>query len=256
MKDSKNLKDFFVKIHSKIMQLLKLYLNDPTREENIHDLRICIRRIEAAYFILPNYCKTKKSEKYVRQLKKFFSLSSKIRDYDVILAKLNEFAYNQESKLMLTLMRNKLKQISKSIKIAENLSQLKELKIKFSKKSDGKFEKKTLFLIKKFRKHIPIVMKDESKVEELHSMRKTVKKMRYILELKEEEKNQESFKDIISHMKQLQKILGEIHDIDIFISYLRRKETTIKDLSEIITSEKTKRNVKYSVLVSALSKFK
>ena len=256
MKGSKKTPVFFQKVHSKAMRLLEVYLNDPINEENIHEIRICIRRIEAAYFILPNSCKTKKSEMYVKQLKKFFSLSNKIRDYDIILKKLNELQYNQESKLMLMLMRNKLKQISKLIKFAKNLSKLKEPKIKFSKKSSGKFEKKTLVLIKKFREYVPIVIEDELKVEELHSMRKTIKKIRYILELKEEENNQESFKDIISHMKQLQKILGEIHDIDIFVSYLLRKESIVRDLPIIIKSEKTERNVKYKVLVSALSSFK
>ena len=256
MKGSKNTSDFFQKAHSKTTKLLELYLNDPINEENIHDIRICIRRIESAYFILPNSCKTKKSEIYVKQLKRFFSISNKIRDYDIILKKLNELQYNQESKLMLTLMRNKLKQISKSIKFAKILSKLKEPKIKFSKKSSGKFEKKTLVLIKKFREYVPIVIEDELKVEELHSMRKTIKKIRYILELKEEEHNQESFKDIILQMKQLQKILGEIHDIDIFVSYLLRKETIARDLPEIIKSEKSKRNTKYKVLVSALSSFK
>lgn len=256
MKESKKASGFFQKAHSKATRLLELYLKDPLNEENIHDIRICIRRIEYAYLILPNSCKTKKSEIYVRKLKRFFSLSNKIRDYDIILKKLNELQYNQESKLMLTLMRNKLKQISKSIKFAKNLSKLKEPKIKFSKKSSGKFEKKTLVLIKKFREYVPIVIEDESKVEELHSMRKTIKKIRYILELKEEKHNQESFKDIISQMRQLQKILGEIHDIDIFVSYLSRKEAIARDLPEIIKSEKTKRNAKYKVLVSSLSSFK
>ena len=256
MKVSKGFPDFFQKTHSKVMLLLKLYLNEPIKEENIHDLRICIRRIESAYFILPNSCKTKKSEKYVRQLKRFFSLSNKIRDNDIILKKLNELEYYPESELMLVLMRNKLKKISKSIKFAENLSELKEPKVKVLKKPTRKFEKKTLILIKKFMEYIPIVSMDESKVEELHSMRKIIKKIRYILELKEEKQNQESFKEIISQMKQLQKILGEIHDSDIFVSYLQRKETTTKDLSEIITSEKTKRNAKYRILVSVLSSFK
>lgn len=240
--------DVFYKKLERVHQVLDEYLEDPS-EKNIHDVRTSIRRLESSYSIIPKSSQTKKSDKQIQQFKKFFSQNNKIRDYDIILEKLTESDYDPESKLVLTLTKKKLKKLSKAIVYAEKLSKLKTPKIKPSEKINKKFEKRIFTLIEDFQNYIPIVISNESNVDEIHAMRKTVKKLRYVLEL--EPKN--LFQNLIIKMKQLQKILGDIHDCDIFIWYFEKKTSEIPN---IIKLEKAKRRTIYQSLVSTLSSFK
>ena len=58
------------------------------------------------------------------------------------------------------------------------------------------------------------VLKDEAKTEELHSLRKEAKKLRYLLELADESPRG------LSVLTAWQDSLGAIHDLDVAISYL------------------------------------
>lgn len=240
--------DTFFKKLDRVHQVLEQYLEDPS-EKNIHDIRTSIRKLESAYSIIPKSRKTKKSDKLIRQFKKFFSQNNIIRDYDIILEKLKESNYDPESKLVLTLTKKKLKKLSKTIGYAEKLSNLKNPKIKANDKINSKFEKRISTLIEEFQNYIPIVISNESKVKELHAMRKTTKKLRYVLELDPNN----SFQNLVSKMKKLQKLLGDIHDCDIFIWYFEKKKNEIPNL---VKFEKTKRSNIYQNLVSTLSGFK
>ena len=239
---------FFVKLEN-VNKKLNSYLDEPN-EKNIHDIRTSIRRLDSIYSVIPNSSKTKTSDKLIKQFKTFFSLNSKIRDFDIILEKLIDYGHDPESKLVLSLKKKKLERLSKSIKVGTKLSNVKKPKIKLKTKIDSKFEKKVSSLIDDLNKHIPVVISDESKVCELHLLRKIVKKLRYTLELQNS-----SYENIISHMRELQKFLGDIHDCDIFIWYLQKRINKIPTASSIIDSEKIKRNGIYKKLVFTLSNF-
>lgn len=240
---------FFTKLE-RVNEVLEKYRNDPN-EENIHDIRTSIRRLEAAYSIFPKSSKTKTSAKLIKKLKFFFSLNNKIRDFDIILAKLQDSGYEPESKLVLTLTKNKLKRISKSLKYADNLANIKKPKIKENLKINSKFEKILLSLIQEFQNYVPIVIDDESKVEELHAMRKTIKKLRYILELN----SSDSYCNLILQMKKLQQFLGDIHDCDIFVWYFEKRINEFPEVLKIMENEKRKRSTIYQNLVSVLTGF-
>ena len=78
----------FEKIQEKFYQQLQDYIKKPS-DENIHDIRVAIRRLETAYKILPkNLRKKEKNTNYVKQVKTLFKLNAKIRDYDIICAKM------------------------------------------------------------------------------------------------------------------------------------------------------------------------
>ena len=143
--------DTFYKKYFENKGVLDSYLKNPS-EKNIHNIRISIRRLESIYMIFPKTSRTKISDKYIQHLKYFFSLNSKIRDYDVILKKLNEYGYDPESKLVLTLMKKKIRRIMKSVVFAKKISELNKPKIKY-KKINFKFEKKILSLIYDFKNH-------------------------------------------------------------------------------------------------------
>jgi CHAD domain-containing protein len=59
------------------------------------------------------------------------------------------------------------------------------------------------------------VVKDESMIEELHILRKEVKKLRYLLELVEESPQE------LPMLSKWQESLGAIHDLDIAMVYLQ-----------------------------------
>lgn len=240
---------FFKKLDN-ANQRMESYLDNPS-EENIHHMRTSIRRLESAYYVLPKSSKTKSSDKIIKQFKNFFSFNNKVRDYDIILDKLTGYGYDSESKLVLILQKKKLTRLSKAILLAEKISDAKKPKIKKSKKPSSKFEKKTLSLISDFKKFIPIVVEDESNVKELHSMRKIIKKLRYVLEL---EPNN-SYQNIIPNLKHLQNFLGDIHDCDIFIWYFQKIKNSEDNVTNMLNLEKTKRNKIYKTLVSSLSSF-
>ena len=240
---------FFIQLEN-VNKKLDSYLNNPN-EKNIHDVRTSIRRLDSAYSIIPNSCKTKTSDKQIKQFKTFFSVNSKIRDFDIILEKLDEYGYDPGSQLIQTLKKKKLERLSKSIKFGTKLSNTKKPKIKSKIKIESKLEKKVSSLIDDLNQYIPIVISDEFKVNELHKLRKIVKKLRYTFELKPNN----SYENIISYMRQLQKFLGDIHDCDIFIWHLQKRVNKIPKALDMINSEKIKRSEIYKKLVFTLSGF-
>ena len=80
----------FKKIIKTFTKKLDNYIKNPS-EDNIHDIRIAIRRMESVYRILPK--KNRKSEdvqNYVKQAKTLFKINTQIRDFDIIRAKLEK----------------------------------------------------------------------------------------------------------------------------------------------------------------------
>ncbi|MFZ1077819.1 MAG: CHAD domain-containing protein, partial [Nitrosotalea sp.] len=80
----------FKKIIKTFTKKLDDYIENPS-EDNIHDIRIAIRRMESVYRILPK--KNRKSEdvqNYVKQAKTLFKVNTQIRDFDIIRAKLEK----------------------------------------------------------------------------------------------------------------------------------------------------------------------
>ena len=66
------------------------YIKEPN-EENIHDIRKAIRRLEASYRSLPSKKVRKKRviREYAEYSKELFSINSQIRDFDIISEKLS-----------------------------------------------------------------------------------------------------------------------------------------------------------------------
>ncbi|HEY8110431.1 MAG TPA: CHAD domain-containing protein, partial [Candidatus Nitrosotenuis sp.] len=81
-------------------------------------------------------------------------------------------------------------------------------------------------------------------VEELHRLRKEYKKLRYILELTEDPESS----NFIKNLKQLQDILGSIHDSDITIDFLKKLPSKYK-IGEIIKKENDSRTQVYQKFV-------
>lgn len=220
-------------------------------EKQIHDLRTSIRRLEATYFILPNSCKRKKTDNFVSSYKSLFKKNSSIRDYDVINLKLLKHGLPKESNILKYIDKQKEKKVKNVLKSAQKISKLKHSSLKKidSDKFFPKYEKIILSLITKIQNSIPVVVSDESKVNELHSMRKTAKKLRYVLEID----LSGSYQHVIDSMKLFQDLLGEIHDSDITIEFLKKYSKKFPEFKKLIMSEQKIRSETYRKLSSSLS---
>ena len=69
------------------------YIKEPN-EENIHDIRKAVRRLEASYRSLPSKKVRNKRviREYVKYSKELFRINSQIRDFDIIGEKLSSDA--------------------------------------------------------------------------------------------------------------------------------------------------------------------
>src|ERR671923_1465505 len=80
---------------SRVSNRLDDYLKD-SNEKNIHDIRTAVRRLESSYKALPrNMEKKNKIKPYISNCKNLFRLNSKIRDYDIIIQKIQQYEQDQ-----------------------------------------------------------------------------------------------------------------------------------------------------------------
>jgi CHAD domain-containing protein len=225
------------------------YIKNPN-EENIHNIRTAIRRLQATYISLPKKLrKKKKVREFVIKSKELFRINSKIRDYDIISEKLSKDVQSSPQQQNIELLQKLLKSqrkrmLNKAKGIALELRKISVPKLRDSDISQNKLEKRFNSIANKFadriKKNFPIVVANSQKIRELHEMRKDCKKLRYLMELLPE--NESNSKNKISHMiKELEKVqnmLGIIHDYDTTIAYLRHqnRKRSIKTIIEKIAN--------------------
>lgn len=249
---------FFKKLEKRIENFcnkLNDYLKEPN-DKNIHDIRVSIRRLEVAFRILPRAARKKESiQNYTKQAKALFKLNAEIRDFDIICAKL-ESNYQQDAVDLVRLLKERREgRLKIANRLASKISNVQPPKIAqntIKKRKLNKRYRKILDEIElNIQKNSVIALMDEKKVEELHMLRKELKKLRYSLELyaKKEEL------DLLKNLKNIQDILGEIHDSDIIIDYLESLKQHSK-LSHIINSEIVERSKKYQMFVSTFKETK
>lgn len=217
------------------------YIKQPN-EENIHDIRKAIRRLEASYRSLPSKKVRKKRaiKEYTECSKKLFSINSEIRDLDIISEKLpsNEDHSQQDTirSIKELLSKQRKTKLDEAISFALELRKLHVPKLtKMVKISNKRSKKRFNKVISKYagniEHHLPIVVSDNKKINELHELRKDCKRLRYLLELlpdystgDQSGENKADISKLITVLEGVQDILGSIHDYDMMISYLRRRK--------------------------------
>ena len=246
----------FEKISDNFCQKLQDYIKNPN-DENIHDIRVGIRRLETAHRILPNKIRKKQGiTNYVKQAKVLFKLNAKIRDFDIICAKM-ESRYQDKTHDIVTAIKNaRFEKLRNANELALKILHLSIPKISADILNVSKLNKRFLEILDKItldiHKNTIISLGDENKIEELHMLRKDFKKLRYSLELVSDK---EKTVLVLKNLKAIQDILGEIHDSDIIIKYLRSIEHN-SQISGIVESEVLERKRKYDLFVSTFKKRK
>ena len=244
--------DNYIHNIQKVDKRLDEYIKDPD-EENIHDIRTAIRRLEASYSASPKQIRKKRIKKYVDNSKHLFKLNSEIRDFDIILEKLNKEGQMDKQQLVIlnkTIKRSKNRKLGKALSIAIELRKLNVPHLN----NDNNFYERGIMqkkLIKRYNnvvgkfvcrmeRNFPIVINNSEKIDELHEIRKDSKKLRYLLELvlsnKDRNKGNIDKSDLINKndhgdnhnvtfllekLEKIQDMLGNIHDYDITTAYLK-----------------------------------
>jgi CHAD domain-containing protein len=253
---------------------LDRYLENPT-EDNIHHMRTSLRRLQATYQSSPRQIRNKKKIKEFASVgKRLFKLNSSIRDIDIILEKLTKEGKMSEQQLEyyenpLVLDReNKLKEART---IAMDLRRIVVPSIYNKNKTEKNFEESSVKRLEKISRKLknrietrfPIVINDDSKITELHELRKDSKKLRYLIELVINKEKTDTSKEttnvdtnvlidnnnhkILEHLEKIQGILGNIHDYDIAIDYLRQHQSSNNPLiTNTITNIINVRKIKFN----------
>src|SRR5262245_4008165 len=95
------------------------YIRD-SNENNIHDIRTAIRRLDASYRSLPKKIRRKnKISKYMTTSKRLFKINSQVRDYDIICGKFQKYSSEAiYTKLIGSLNRKRKTKLARARKIA------------------------------------------------------------------------------------------------------------------------------------------
>lgn len=225
------------------------YLKTPNAKQ-IHDVRTSIRRLDATYLILPKKNRTGSSlSDYVLKCKEFFKVNSEIRDLDIIYEKLQKYPSNAQMDGVIEALKasrvatlERAKTIARTLKSTDTTRIIDKIGVT-EKELQKRYNKMKSRLISRIESTFPAVLTNQANLEELHELRISCKKLRYLLELLPEEKNNVS--KTRKTLQKLQDILGTIHDYDFTIEYLSSLEQSSIEIQEIITIEKEERNTKY-----------
>jgi CHAD domain-containing protein len=149
------------------------YIKEPT-EENIHDIRKAIRRLESTYRSLPSKKLRKKRviREYAEYSKKLFSINSQIRDFDIISAKLSSVESPPQQDAIKSIEGRLFKQrrtlLNEAISIAIQLRKLRvpklTRKIKISdRRSKKRFNKVISKFVTRIEHNLPVVVNNNQK---------------------------------------------------------------------------------------------
>lgn len=199
---------------------LKAYLADPESEKNIHDVRVSIRRLDATFSLLPKKVR-RRYRGSIEKYRKFLKASSNARDCDIIAGRISTLGEFDTAGLQ----KKKKAELAKATKLARPLKKLPAVRLAGAPDS-RRIDKVVRRLVEKIQKEQPAVLSDSSRIEELHRLRKDFRKLRYVLEMVPAGDRKRYMKKAFDRniaLKELQALLGLIHDSDITIDYLRSK---------------------------------
>ena len=247
-----NLLPFLTKLSENLRRVhnrVNKYLKDPNAKQ-IHDVRTAIRRLDAIFLILPKkYRNGSPLSEYVLKCKEFFKVNSEIRDYDIIYSKLQKYPSNAQRDSVIETLRatrdaslEHAKSIAGSLKSTDTSKIIDRIGVT-EKDLQKRFDKILARLISNIESTFPVVLTDSLKIEELHDLRISCKKLRYLLELLLDE-NQGALKTSKT-LQKLQDILGAIHDYDFTTDYLSSLGQSSKEIQDIINSENEERRLKF-----------
>ena len=194
-------------------------LPDRPSPNEIHDLRVAARRIQMMRRLMPRSERfSQQGKRYDFALRSVLKATSQLRDMDTLMDTLKSHKGSLPNELLVRLENQRSDAAARAKQAIGVLAEASPPELDISTVRRRRLSKR---LRKRVRKHsrtaselLTEVLKDESKVKELHSLRKEVKKVRYLVELADEAPAR------LSSLVKWQEALGAIHDLDVAVSYL------------------------------------
>lgn len=225
-----------------VQKRLEAYSKD-SDPETVHQMRTSLRRMESAYQAMPKAARTKRSDGLVADLMDFFRMNGRIRNLDIILEKLQWYGHGPDSVAVAAVMIMRERRHQKTIKAALRLGcpEVPPLLGGTAEPADTtKLESQILRLS-------TAVSGDESRVNDLHTLRKLIKRLRYTMET-----TPGADRDTISCLKKLQGSMGDIHDCDMFAAFMKKHGPYMDVGRSTILAEEAHRHQKYRRLAAEL----
>jgi|TARA_B100000315_G_C14553951_1_gene577230 CHAD domain-containing protein len=147
---------------------LSRYIEEPDGKA-IHDVRTAYRRLESAYQVIPQECKTKQTRHFMKLGKQFFRRNSLVRDCDVISEKIEKPRRKKKSELVAKLEKIRNHQLRSAMELAKKLNKSKNPRIDAADIAgtdllNMQVHKRAL----QFLSNLPLVVSGESNIEEVH----------------------------------------------------------------------------------------
>lgn len=257
---------------------LEAYLSGPG-EEQLHDLRTSIRRLESTYGALPKSERPARCGKLVSAARGLFRGTGPLRDSDVISGMLIKLGVPADSEAVVKLCRGREGTLGDALFRARKIAALKPLSGAVDRidrhKMASKRRRMIWSLFDDVRGISVTVTSDESRVEELHAMRKMVKRLRYLLEDETQYRTycrvaaatpgsdacgcivdppdyDASLSRVLDSVRQVQESTGIIHDCDIALQYVTANYASLGDgAAGIFDAIQKRRHKTYLDLVGA-----
>jgi CHAD domain-containing protein len=222
-------------------------LPDRPSPDQIHDLRVTARRLQVMRRLLPRELRSsEESKRFGEALKSILRATSQLRDLDTLMVTLDAHRRNLPAELFVNLENQRSDAAADSGASTDELTAAPPPELRPSSVRGKKLSRR---LNNRLSKHInsvaallPKVVEDESNVQELHTLRKEAKKLRYLLELDERGPPE------LPALTKWQDSLGVIHDLDVAVDYLH--DRGIDPSAKVIGEIKRARHLAYLKFVN------
>lgn len=223
----------------------ELELSPDGDPEVLHQFRVAIRRIRSLLNLIRSESDIEVDNKLIKLLKRVASFSNQIRDLDVMLSYLRNYEKFAEISDIYTIFEQvqteKINQFIILLKTDKTITKiskkitplLDELKLN---KSDFSQNNVILSLLDNFtavdQEYGAVLDGSDREIAHLHNFRKECKKLRYQGEVLDNE----AADNLVQHCKEIQTILGNLHDCNVWISQIgsvssdKGKESLVRHL--------------------------
>ena len=188
--------------------------------DEVHDLRVAARRIQVMRRLMPRSVRSAQDSKtFNLAIRSVLKATSQLRDMDTLMVTLKSCKGNLPAGLLVSLENQRSDSAARAKTTIGALADVQIPGLNASKlrgrRLSRRFRKDVRKHSKKASSLLTQVLNDESKVVELHSLRKEAKKLRYLLELADKAPKR------LSSLTKWQESLGAIHDLDVAIGFLK-----------------------------------
>src|SRR6185503_16011466 len=124
----------FRKLVAQLEKRLDGYIKNPKEEEKVHDIRTSLRRLDSLFPLLSKKNR-KDNKKRITKFQGFFKANSRLRDYDIIIARLTSLSPDSRA-LVLVLQRWKDTELKAVVRKAKALRKTGKITVQSMNKEE------------------------------------------------------------------------------------------------------------------------